>query len=156
MMSKHVYRSSEQAIMGGIIGVIGSGVAIGMLLESKKTSGFVFVAVYFAVLLPIIVRFALSRVTASESGVHVANVFSSRKFLWEDIERFEIGSWGIFPYVCLIRLRNGRAEHAFGIQERTNFSDGSAKKMAGELNAELRGQVAGFGGRSASSFTHSK
>jgi hypothetical protein len=153
-MTKHVYRSSEQAIVAGIIGVIGCGVAVGMLLEAKKMAGFVFVVVYFAVLLPIIVRLALARVTASEGGVYVANVFSSRKLPWTDIEKFEIGRWKIFPYVCLIRLRDGRIEHAFGIQERTNFSDGSGKKLAGELNAELRGHAAGFGGREASSFVN--
>jgi hypothetical protein len=153
-MNKHVYRSREQAILGGIIGVIGCGVAIGMLLESKKTAGVVFVAMYFAVLLPIIVRFALSRVTASDSGVHVVNVFSSRKILWREIENFEIGRWSIFPYVCLIRLCNGQVEHAFGIQERTNFSDGSGKKLTGELNAELLRHAAGFREQEASSLTH--
>jgi hypothetical protein len=151
-MTKHVYRSSGQAIIAGIIGVIGCGVAIGMLLESKTIAGFIFVVGYFAVLLPVIVRLALSRVTVSESGVYVANVFSRRKLHWTDVEKFEIGRWKIFPYVCLIRLRDGGIVHAFGIQERTSFADGSGKKLAGELNAELRQHAAGFGAREVSSF----
>jgi len=38
---------------------------------------------------------------------------------------------------CLINLRDGRCAHAFGLQESTNFANGSAQKMVDELMEEL-------------------
>jgi hypothetical protein len=143
--TKRVYRSKEQAILSAIIGMIGLGAAIGLLIESKKAAGAIFTVLYFVVSLPIIFRFACSHISTSENGVHVVNVLSGSKIRWEEIETFSIGRWTLLPYVCLIHLRNGEAKHAVGIQERTNFADGSGEKLVGELNAELRGYTAGFG-----------
>lgn len=66
------------------------------------------------------------------------NIFSRFKLGWTDIERFEIGRWGVFPYVGLIHLCSGEAKHVIGIQERTNFPDGSGEEMVNELNSEVR------------------
>lgn len=132
-----VYQSRIQRIGGAITGVVGGLFGISMLLEAERPGGRVFAALFLAIYVPICIRFARSRLVARRDGVFIANVFSSRSLAWDDIERFEIGRWTIFPCVCLVHMRGGDIEHAFGIQERTTFSDGSAERMAEELTKAL-------------------
>lgn len=87
----------------------------------------------------------------SEQGIRVINVFSTTDFSWGEIRGFEIGRSGLFPLVCLIRIDDGSTKHAFGIQERTNFPNGSAERVTEELNAEL----ARRSGKTLDGWTHS-
>ncbi|MDX6636190.1 MAG: hypothetical protein QOF06_2393 [Solirubrobacterales bacterium] len=86
-------------------------------------------------------RFGVAGIRASERGVRVINLFSTYELEWREIERFRIGGWKIYPYICLIDLVDGTTRVAFGIQERTNFANGSAQRMADELNEERRARV---------------
>lgn len=135
---KHVYRSRHQVALFSVIGIVGVGVAVGMLFEVDKTSVFLLLIGFLVLWIPCNVRLALSGVFTSENGVRVANLLSSFELEWDDIDQFKIGRWGIFPYVGLIRLRNGEQKHALGIQERTNFPDGSGEEMVSKLNSEVR------------------
>jgi hypothetical protein len=82
-------------------------------------------------------RAGFSSLTTTGDGIRVSNTFSSFALQWSDVERFEIGRWKLLPYVCLIRLKDGRTLHATGIQESTRLGDGSAEDMVESLNAEL-------------------
>lgn len=132
-----VYQSRTQRIGGAITGVVGALFGVSMLLDSQRTGGRIFAALFLVTYVPICIRFARSRLEAFPDRVFIANVFSNRSLPWSEIERFEMGRWTIFPSVLLIRLRDGGVKHAFGIQERTNYSDESSERMADELNAKL-------------------
>jgi hypothetical protein len=82
-------------------------------------------------------RLALARISTSEQGIRVTNIFSSFELTWNEIDRFSIGKWQLLPYVCLIHLSNGGVRHATGIEENTNFANGSADEIVRELNEEL-------------------
>lgn len=137
-MNEHVYRSRMQVVGGAATGIIGGLLGVLMLIESDRPAEIIIASIFLAFFVPTSIRFARARIVTSDDAVFVANVFANRLLNWSDIERFEMGRWTIFPYVCLIRLRNGEVVHAFGIQERTNFPDESGEKMAEEMNAELR------------------
>lgn len=82
-------------------------------------------------------RLAFSKVDAFEKGIHVTNIFSSFDLAWDQIDQFSIGRWSLLPYVCLIHLSDGEMLHATGIEESTNFANGSAQTIVDELNREL-------------------
>jgi hypothetical protein len=132
-----VYQSGMQRTGGTVLTVIGALMGIWMLSESRRPGTAIIAVVFLALYVPGCFRFARSRIVAHPGEVLIANVFSTRALAWTEIERFEIGRWTVFPYVCLVRMRNGEVEHAFGIQERTNFPDGSAELIAEKLNEEL-------------------
>lgn len=109
-----------------------------MLADSERASGAILASTFLLLYVPICIRFACARIAVLDNAILVANVFSSRSIRWRDIDRFQVGRWNLFPAVCLIYLSNGQVQHAFGIQERTNFPDGTAEGMAEDLNRELR------------------
>jgi hypothetical protein len=119
------------------MGLFGGFLGIALLLEAKRPIGMVLAGVYLIAILAICGRMANARLMVTDAGVRISNIFSSTELRWEEIERFEIGRWQIFPYVCLIRRRTGEVKHAFAIQERTNFPDGSGERMAEQMNGEL-------------------
>jgi hypothetical protein len=135
--SATIYQSRLQRVGGAVTGVVGGLLGISMLLEAERPGGRVFAVLFLATYVPVCIRFARARLVAQRDGVFIANVFSNRSFSWGEIERFEIGRWMLFPFVCLVRMRDGGVEHAFGIQERTNHPDESAETMVEELNEEL-------------------
>lgn len=132
-----------QSIIIAAIGVISGAVAIGMMLEARHVDVLSADAVFLVVIVAICARAARSGITTSEAGVRVMNVFSTIDLSWSEIRRFDVGRSGIFPLVCLIHLNDGGVMRAFGIQERTNFPNGSAEQMADELNQELRDYLTG-------------
>lgn len=140
----HVYRSRHQVAIFSVIGIVGVGIAVGMLFEVKKASVLLLLVAFLVLWIPCNIRLALSGVFTGEKGVRVANLLSSFELEWAEIEEFEIGRWAIFPYVGLIRLRSGEQKHALGIQERTNFPDGSGEEMVNELNGEVRERLERF------------
>lgn len=138
-----VYQTRMQKIGGAITGVVGALFGISMVLDSQRTEGRIFAVFFLVTYVPICIRFARARLEARPDRVFIANVFSNRSLSWDQIERFEMGSWMLFPYVLLIRLRDGKVRHAFGIQERTSAPDGSCEQVADELNAELARRTGG-------------
>lgn len=133
-----VYRSQAQIIGGLLIGLFGTLLGVGLLLEAQRPRGVILAVAYLIAVIVICGRLANARLVVSENGVRISNVFSNTELQWGEIERFEIGRWQLFPYVCLVRLKSGEVKHAFAIQERTNFPDGSGERMAEQMNAELR------------------
>lgn len=142
-----VYQTRMQKIGGAVTGVVGALFGISMVLDSQRTEGRIFAVLFLAVYVPVCIRFARARLEARPDGVFIANVFSNRSLSWGQIERFEMGGWMLFPYVLLVRLRDGKVRHAFGIQERTNAPDRSSERIAEELNAELARRTGGGSAR---------
>lgn len=143
-----IYRTKSQFVIGIVLAVFTAIVAIGQIIEFETVAGRVAAAIFLVGGIFVSVRLALAGVRTTDSGIKVVNMFSSYDLSWGDIAHFRIGPKGLFPYVCLIDLRDGGTKHAFGIQERTNFPNGSAERMADELNAELAQRSReGFDGR---------
>jgi hypothetical protein len=131
------FRSRGQLIGGVAIAVIGGGVGVGSVFSARSP---VFAVMWaFTGLLSVHMgaRLASARIRVDSSGIQVVNIFKSFDLDWPDIESFEMGRWTAFPSVCLIHLSNGGCAHAFGLQESTNFANGSAQKMVDELTEEL-------------------
>ncbi|MDQ2632001.1 MAG: PH domain-containing protein [Actinomycetota bacterium] len=140
---EHEYYSRHQAIAGVFITIFYcllffSGVFEASLLELRIFAGLNTIAFGLVGF-----RLIRARVAVFEWGIRVHNVFSTFELPWQDIARFEMGSAGLLPYVCLIHLRDGGRKQATGIQERTNFPSGSAEELAEELNAELAKRTGG-------------
>jgi hypothetical protein len=132
-----LYRTKHHFVGGLILAVIVAACAVGYLIDSEKAEVRIGATIFFVVCGANSLRLAFAGIHATNEGIHVANIVSSYRLRWSEVHKFRIGPWSIFPYICLIDLKNGRTKHAFGIQERTNFPDGSAERMAEELNAEL-------------------
>lgn len=134
----HVYYSPSQKGVGIFCFVF---FTLAFLDEAVRWGGNAFVLVLGigggVVNAVVCLRLAFARIESSERGIHVANVFTSFNLTWEQIDRFSIGRWTLLPYVCLIRLRDGTVQHATGIEENTNFANGSAEEIVDELNDEL-------------------
>jgi hypothetical protein len=131
------FRSKGQLIGGVAVAVIGGGVGVGSIFSARSP---VFAVMWtFTGLLCVLMgaRLASARIRVDSSGIHVVNIFKSFDLDWPDIESFEMGRWSAFPSVCLISLSDGRHAHAFGLQESTNFANGSAQTMVDELTEEL-------------------
>ncbi len=131
------FRSKGQLIGGIAIAVIGGGVGVGSVFSARSP---VFAAMWaFTGLLCVVMgaKLASARIRVNGGGIHVVNIFRSFELDWSEIESFEMGRWSAFPSVCLINLSDGRYAHAFGLQESTNFANGSAQRMVDELMEEL-------------------
>jgi hypothetical protein len=137
-----VYQTRMQKIGGAVTAVVGAVFGVSMVLDSQRTGGRIFAVFFLVTYVPACIRFARARLEARPDGVFIANVFSNRSLSWGEIERFEMGRWMLFPSVLLIKLRDGKVRHAFGIQERTNYGDASSEQMAEELNGELAKRTA--------------
>jgi hypothetical protein len=132
-----LYRTKHHFVGGLIMAIIVAACTVGYLIDTEKIEVRIAAIIFFIVCGANSLRFAFAGIRATAKGIYVTNIFSSYRLKWSDIHKFRIGSWNIFPYVCLIDLKDGGIKHAFGIQERTNFPNGSAEQMAEELNAEL-------------------
>jgi hypothetical protein len=89
------------------------------------------------------VRLAFAAIKTTESGVRISNIWRNVDLSWNDIERFDMGPFGIYPSVARVHTLDGRVLKAVGIAERTYFPDGSAERMVEELNQELKRQRTG-------------
>lgn len=134
------FRSKGQLIGGIAIAVIGGGVEVGSAF-SARSPVFAGMWVLTGLLCALMgARLASARIRVDRSGIHVVNIFKSFDLDWAEVRSFEMGRWTAFPSVCLIHLSDGRCAHAFGLQESTNFPNGSAQKMVDELAEELARQ----------------
>jgi hypothetical protein len=108
-----------------------------MLFEVRRTVVFILLIAFLILWVPSMIKLAYSGVFPGDEEVRIVNYLSSFDLKWTEIEKFEIGRWGMLPYVCRITLLSGERRHAIGIQERTNFPDGSGEKMVKELNLRV-------------------
>ncbi len=131
------FRSRSQLIGGIAVAVVGGGIGAGAIF-SARTAGFSIAWGLMGLLCVAMgARLASSRIQVDRGGIRVVNFFKSFHLDWDGIRSFEMGRWAAFPSVCLIHLSDGRSTHAFGLQESTNFPNGSAQAMVDALNAEL-------------------
>lgn len=129
-----IYRTQSHFVIGLVAAAFTTIVSIGYMFETEKDEVLVAAAIFLISVGFVSLRFAFAGIRATSDGIRVSNIFSSFDLTWNEVRRFHVGRSGIFPYVCLIELKDGSTRRAFGIQERTNFPDGSAEKMASELN----------------------
>jgi hypothetical protein len=139
---QRTYRTRSQSVAASVTGLIGVAIGIGMILEARYAEVWITGMVIVVLIAAYSARVASARISTSSNGIHVVNVFSSSRLAWDQIDKFDIGRSGIIPLVCRIHLRDGTTIHAFGIQERTNFPNGSAQGMANALNQELHARLA--------------
>lgn len=133
----NLYRTKHHFIGGLIMAAVVATCSAGYLIQTEKLEVQIAAVVFLVTCGFSSLRLAFAGIRTTNEGIHVANIFSSYQLDWSDVHKFRIGPWNIFPYVCLIDLRDGGTKHAFGIQERTNFPNGSAEQMADRLNTEL-------------------
>jgi len=100
---------------------------------------FVFVAL--GLILSIIsVRLAYCAIHVEPSGIRIVNPTSSRSIDWREIDRFELGRWGLLPRNCLVRLLDGSSVGVWAISARNpNLvrHDSAAEASVAELNVRL-------------------
>jgi hypothetical protein len=135
---KRVYRSSSQRTWSIMSIFFFNAIAIDFILQYPgRPPVIVFAVLYGCVFTLGFGRLATAGVFATHKGVQVKNIFSGFSLRWDEIDRFAIGRWKLLPYTCLIYLRDGSMLHAIGIEENTNFANGSAEEIVRELNDEL-------------------
>jgi hypothetical protein len=139
--TRRVYRSRSSLIAGAVWLVIANVFAVGTIAQDPSSSSLVLVAaLYGLVATAICCRLMWSGIFVLDDGIHVANIFTSFDADWDEIERIEIGRWKIARQTCLVHTRDGRVRPALGIQESTNFPNGSAERLIQELNQERETQ----------------
>lgn len=136
--NRRVYRTSSQRTWG-IIGIVFfNSIAVDFVFQYPGQIWVLVFAVLFACATTLVFgRMALAGIYATQEGIEVRNILSGFVLGWDEIDRFTIGRWKLLPYVCLIHLHDGQVLHAAGIEEKTNFANGSAEENARELNREL-------------------
>lgn len=141
------YRSREQMVVCVAAVVVVDGLNLKAILGGGQGAALLVGTVLISILFTVAgLRAGFSSLTASEDGVRVSNAFSSFGLKWTEIERFEIGRWMLLPYVCLIRLKDGRTLHAAGVQE-ARIGNGWAEEAVDDLNAELAARTGGGSGQ---------
>jgi hypothetical protein len=86
-------------------------------------------------------RVAGSAIIVTDRGVVVRNPLSTRAVRWDDIRRFSIEQWAVFPGIGTIELRGGRPLRVFGVQipdPRFGRFDRQTEDTIDELNRLLR------------------
>ncbi|HWI94450.1 MAG TPA: hypothetical protein VNS60_00100 [Solirubrobacterales bacterium] len=135
---KRVYRNSSQRTVGIVALLFFDAIAVDFVFQYPGRAWVLVFAVLYACLMTLIFsRLAFSRIVANDQGIEVKNVLSGFALRWDEIDRFIIGRWKLLPYVCLICLHDDRVLHAIGIEEKTNFANGSAEEIVRQLNRAL-------------------
>ena len=86
-------------------------------------------------------RAASAAIYTDDIGIRIRNVILVDRFLWQDIDRFELRERRPFSRVCAVILRDGTVLRAVGIQAADRLVESStapAEKLVEELNEELR------------------
>jgi PH (Pleckstrin Homology) domain-containing protein len=152
-MYRRVYRSKEWA-RG--LALTGSGITLMLLARVLTSEGFtnnanaavVSLTVVAAVGYFLLFRVAGSAIIVTDRGVVVRNPLGTRAVRWDDIRRFSIEQWSIFPGIGTIELRGSRPVRVFGVQipdPRFGRFDHQTEDAIAELNRLLheRGDYAG-------------
>jgi hypothetical protein len=145
-MYRRVYRSKEWA-RG--LALTGSGITLLLLTRVLTSEGFtnnantsVFaLTVVAAVGYFLLFRVAGSGIIVTDRGVVVRNPLGTRAVRWDDIQRFSIEQWSIFPGIGTIELRGARPLRVFGVQipdPRFGRFDHQTEDAIDELNRLLR------------------
>jgi hypothetical protein len=135
-VNPRTYRNRSQLLVCVAAVVVFDALNLDAVLSGRQGIALLAGTILGSVLFTVVgLKAGFSSLRATPEGIRVSNVFESFSLRWSEIERFEIGRWQL-PYVCLIRLKDGRTMHAGGIQE-SRWGHGSAEGMVADLNAEL-------------------
>ncbi|HMS61259.1 MAG TPA: PH domain-containing protein [Solirubrobacteraceae bacterium] len=99
-----------------------------------------------------VVRAGWTGVQVNDHGVRIRNQLRTRDIPWAEIERFSVGTAGIFPAVGLVHLTDGSTVPIFGIQPRNVVffpNDDSALDLVAQLEAVRVARTVAFGRRAA-------
>jgi hypothetical protein len=91
----------------------------------------------------LIFRVAGSAIIAKERGLVVRNPLSTRFVAWQDVRRFTLEQWAVFPGIGTIERYGGAPIHVFGVQIpdiRFGKVDRQTEAAIDELNQLLRGR----------------
>jgi len=86
------------------------------------------------------IRCATCALRVVSDGVEVINPMSRTRLSWGDIERFELGRWGLLPRNGIVRMKGGGSLGIWAISARNPVfvrHDADAEGMIGELNELL-------------------
>lgn len=148
--SDRVYRSRSNVGAGVIWIALSNILAIGVIVREPNNLLLVVLAgVYSVVATIFFVRLIWAGIFVLEGRVHVANILSSFDVDPSEIDGIEIARWKLIPRTCVIRTHDGQVRPAFGLQESTNFPNGSAERLIDELRQELGGMALGSQGMQA-------
>jgi hypothetical protein len=143
-MYRKVYRSKEWS--RGLSLTFGG---VTMMLLTKVLTAQHFTANQYVVALTIVAgigyfllfRVAGSSIIVTDRGVVVRNPLSTRSVRWDNITRFSLEQWAVFPGIGTIELRRGRPLRVFGVQipdPRFGRFDKQTEDAIDELNRLLR------------------
>jgi hypothetical protein len=141
---RRVYRSKEWA-RG--LALTGGGVTMLLLtkvLTTERLSSNEYVVALTIVAVTgyfLLFRVAGSGIIVTDRGVVVRNPLATRAVRWDDIRRFSIEQWTVFPGIGTITLRRGRPLRVFGVQipdPRFGKFDRQTEDAIDELNRLLR------------------
>ena len=140
---RRVYRSREWA--KGLL-LTGAGITLLLLTKLLTTplSSNEYVVAYPVVALVgyfLVFRVAGSAIIATERGLTIRNPMSTRFVAWQDVRRFTLEHWAVFPGIGTIELHRGSPIHVFGVQIpdlRFGKVDRQTEDAIDELNSLLR------------------
>lgn len=138
-----MYRSREWA--RGLL-LTGAGVTLMLLTKVLTTplASHEYVVAYPIVALVgyfLIFRVAGSAIIAKENGLVIRNPLSTRFVAWQDVRRFTLEQWAVFPGIGTIELYRGAPIRVFGVQLpdiRFGKVDRQTEATIDELNRLLR------------------
>jgi hypothetical protein len=139
---KRVYRSSEQAILIALTGLIGTGaIAVETLALSRPWGGHIGYLLFAAALgYFYLFRAARSGVYIEADGIRILNPFRSVRVPWKEIRYFSLKRYGLFPLTGHAELKDGTSIHVFGIQGPNRLlrpNSRGAQRIIEALNARL-------------------
>lgn len=155
--SRRVYRSRVQFFIGIAAFILYSLLEVATIANTRHTVENVLLQSGTMIFILLVCgRLICLKVLSRDNGLHVVNMFSSFDLVWREIDRFEVGRWGILPGVCRIYVRDGRVRNAIGISENgyVVMPEGPAGKMVEELNRELAERVGPHVSPSLTEFRH--
>jgi Bacterial PH domain len=86
----------------GVVGCVTDGVVVGRATTWAADAGIVGLLTLAA---PFIFRIG---VRVDDGGIRVVNMLTSKRFRWNDIDRFELAPAGVYPYAGHVILKSGQ------------------------------------------------
>jgi hypothetical protein len=125
----------------------GAGVTMLLLTKVLTTEGYtpneyvVALTIVAAIGYFLLFRVGGSALVVQDRGVVVRNPLGTRAIRWDDIQRFSLEQWSVFPGIGTIEVRGTRPVRIFGVQApdpRFGRFDRQTEDAIDELNALLR------------------
>lgn len=119
----------------GVVGCVTDGLVVGRPTTWAADAGIVALLTLAA---PFIFRIG---VRVDDDGIRVMNMLTSKRFRWNDIDRFELAPAGVYPFAGHVILKSGRDIPIIAItvpRFLTERLKPGAEKPIDELNALLR------------------